>query len=190
MSNSKIRTEKFATLAVLAGLLLVSACDTLMGVPSAPQPCPAVSILGDAATITRFVAGQGRDLIDIDYTGEIINQNGKCSYEYDEDSGGGVVTVTVNTDFEIERGAGNRDRQATFQYVVSIVYDNGYIPEPQVFSYTAKYWKNRNSIKDRDAPIILEIPLADGMSGGDFEIYVGFQLSQEELDYNREKLGR
>ena len=116
--------------------------------------------------------------------------SGKCFYEIDSDTQEGLVRVNVKTEFKIDRGAANKTRQADFQYFVSIIDANGEILDKQVFPYTAKYWKNRLSVKDADAPVELSIPLSGGQTGQDFSIYVGFQMSKEELDFNRAATGR
>jgi len=147
--------------------------------------CPPVSILADAASITRYVKGAGKDIIDIDFTGKIIGIKGKCTFEFDSDTGEGTVGINIITEFKMERGAANKTRQADFEYFVSIFEDNGNVLDKQTFSYSAKYWKNRLSVKEADSPIELSIPLSAGKTGQDFTVYVGFQLSQEELKFNR-----
>ncbi len=172
----------------LAGLLLLSlslsACSAF-DPAEPPPPCPPVSTLGDAAKLTRFMEGPGRDLIDIDFTGQIAHLSGKCFYEYDPETGDGLVRVNIKPEFRIERGAGNKTRTAEFEYFVSILDDQGNVLDKQTFPYSAKYWKNRQTLTDRDSPVELSIPLKDGQVGQDFNIYVGFQLSREELEYNR-----
>ncbi|NQU57881.1 MAG: hypothetical protein HQ513_11655 [Rhodospirillales bacterium] len=175
--------------ALLAGLLFLSACSVLPGATEAP-PCPPVSILGDAGKITHFIDGPGRDLIDIDFTGEINKLSGRCFYEIDYDTGEGEVRVEVNIEFKMVRGAGNKNRQADFEYFVSLLDDNGSVLDKLNFPYTAKYWKTRTFLIGSDTPVKLTIPLTGGLSGEDFSIYVGFQLTREELEFNRGKLGQ
>ena len=193
---TKIRRHNRAGIkSVLLGLLvLLSGCDTLgiggMTNSDVTLDCPPVSILSDAALITRYVKGAGKDIVDIDFTGKIIRIKGKCSYEFDSNTGEGAVGIDVITEFKMERGAANKSRQADFEYFVSIMDDDGNILDKQTFSYSAKYWKNRLSVKDVDSPIELSVPLSGGRTGQDFTVYVGFQLSQEELEFNRNQSGQ
>ncbi|MBT4933049.1 MAG: hypothetical protein HOL66_04610 [Rhodospirillaceae bacterium] len=183
----RVTTGKLAKLirpAILAGLLLLPACTYLPGSENAP-PCPLVSTLGDAEIITRYIDGPGRDLVDLDFTGRISNLSGKCFYEIDDDTGEGVVRVKINTEFKMERGAGNKTREAAFEYFVSLLDGDGNVLDKLSFPFTAKYWKNRYVVTERDAPVELSIPLTGGLTGDDFSIYVGFQLNREELDFNR-----
>lgn len=191
MSNN-LTTGKSLTLPIiLAGALLMSAmlsaCDTLneMTINQEPPPCPQVSTLGEAASVTRFVEGPGRDLIDIDFTAKIVKLSGKCVYEYDSDTGEGIVRVELSPKFRIERGAANRTRTADFTYFISILDDTGAIMDKQLLSYSGKYWKNKDVISDTDRGIEVSIPFNSEQYGEDFSVYVGFQLSEEELQYNR-----
>jgi hypothetical protein len=186
MGDVPIRTEKKYRSVMLAGLLLLSACTTITGADEAP-PCPLVSALGDAETITRFIDGPGRDLIDIDFTGRINNLSGKCFYEIDSDTGEGEARVEIDIEFKLVRGAGNKNHQADFDYFVSVVDEGGAVLSKQTFPFSAQYWKNRSFMIGSDAPIELSIALTGGRSGADFSIYVGFQLSQKEVDFNRGK---
>jgi hypothetical protein len=193
MSNKPTKIRRHSQVGIksmLLGLLvLLSGCDLLNVGPMTNSDvvleCPPVSILSDAALITRYIKGAGKDIIDIDFTGKIIGIKGKCFYEFGSDTGKGTVEIDVITKFKMERGAANKSRQADFQYFVSIVDGEGNILEKQTFSFSGKYLKNRFSVKEADSPIKLSIPLAGGKTGQDFTVYVGFQLSNEELEFNR-----
>lgn len=193
MSDTSTRTGIFGRLAAPVCLSAsLAACDTIGGMTNSdvPPPCPPVSSLADAARITRFVDGPGRDIIDIDFTGRIEKLTGKCFYELDSDTGEGQVRINIKPEFRIERGAANKTRQAAFDYFISYTDDQGNVLDKQIFPYTAKYWKNKQVVKDIDGPIEVTIQLRNGQIGQDFNIYVGFQLSQEELDFNRGNTSR
>jgi hypothetical protein len=192
MSNQPTKTKRHSRAGLkfmlLCFLVLLSGCDTYTGGiinSDVPMECPQVSVLSDAALITRYVKGAGKDIIDVDFTGKIIGIKGKCSYDFDSDTGKGTVGIDVIATFKMKRGAANKSRQADFQYFVTIVDDGGNILEKQTFSFSGKYLKNRFSVKEADSPIKLSIPLGVGKTGQYFTVYVGFQLSQEELKFNR-----
>ena len=194
-THTKIKRWAGVRFELLGLLLLLSGCDSL-GIGGmtnsydAPPECPLVTTLSDAALITRHVEGAGRDIIDIDFTGKIISIKGRCSYEFDSETGEGTVEIDVTTKFKIKRGAANKTRRADFQYLVSIVDDNGNILEKQTFPYSVKYSKNRFWVQEADSPIELSVPLRGGKTGQDFTVYVGFQLSQKELEFNRDQSGQ
>ena len=58
-------------LLVLAVPLVLSGCDSLARLEQkAPPPCPPVYIMSDAAKITKYHSGSGRDLTDVEMEGE------------------------------------------------------------------------------------------------------------------------
>ena len=59
----------------------------------------------------------------------------------------------------------------------------------KVFDTEFEFEGNRNRIGATDE-LTQEIPLTSGDVGEDFDIFVGFQLSPEQLDYNRAKRAR
>ena len=173
---------------VLSLIVLLSGCDMYMGGitnTDVKMDCPPVSILSEAASITRYAKGARRTILDVNFSGKITGFKGKCSYEFDSNTGKGTVEINVLTKFKMKRGAANRSQQATFQYFVSVVNDDGHILEKKIFPYSVKFNKNRPWAKDQDSPVELSIPLRAGKTGQDFKVYVGFQLSQEELEFNR-----
>ena len=67
-----------------------SSCDLyLRGVTysDVKMECPPVTILSEAASITRYLKGANKSIIDVDFSGRIIGIKGKCSYEFDADIG-------------------------------------------------------------------------------------------------------
>ena len=173
--------------------MLLSGCDLYMGGITNTDVkinCPPVSILSEAASITRYAKGDRRTILDVNFSGKITGIKGKCSYEFDSNTSEGIFEINVLTKFKMQRGAASRSQQANFQYFVSVVNEDGYILEKQIFPYSVKYNKNRTWAKDEDSPVELSIPLRTGKTGKNFTVYVGFQLSQEELEFNRNGSGQ
>ena len=85
----------------------------------------------------------------------------------------------------MRRGAGNKSQQANFKYFVSILNDNGKVLQKQAFPYSAKFSKKRSWVENSDYPVKVSIPLRFEKTGENFKVYVGFQLSKEELEFNR-----
>ena len=150
--------------------------------------CPSVKILPEAATITRFKEGAGRDLIDVDFKGEIIGIKGSCGDDIDEDTGSGTMSMDLAVVMNLERGPANRSREIGFEYFISIQDPAKRVLNVETFDVKVAFPGNRTVLEwseDPDEPIILIIPLKAGQRGQDFIIKAGFQLSPEELLYNR-----
>ena len=179
-------------LVVAAGLALAgcgvydSMSESLFG-KEKPLVCPRVSVLLEGASITKFRPGPGRDIIDIIYQGEIRDVTYSCEFDIDGDTRAGTVAVELSLVIEAERGAADRERKATFQYFVSIPK---FRPLPQgkaIFDTQVEFPGNRSRVTWTDKKVPLEIPLKAGQSGSDFEIIVGFQVSREEMEFNRRR---
>lgn len=181
------QTIKNATSIGLFFLLL--SCDTIdiSNITSSEEPpeCPQVSVPPDVSTITRFIEGFGESLIDIDFTAEITEVKGECTYKATTDSGYGSVEIKIITKFAINRGAANTSRRADFDYFISVLDSNKEVLDMQPFTFSAEYSGNRLKIKKSSSPVKLSIPLISDQTGQDYFVYVGFQLSQRELEYNR-----
>ncbi|MHA1598346.1 MAG: hypothetical protein ACTSV1_06450 [Alphaproteobacteria bacterium] len=149
--------------------------------------CPGASILDETSTLTRFKQGSGRDLIDIDFEAEIIGISGGCRFDIDDDTGTGNIEMSVRTTFKLTRGTANADARATLRYFVVLTDAASAVIDKQVFPYEAEFLNNRTVITDEDAPIKLNIPIRSGQTGEDFRVFVGFQLSRDELLYNRDR---
>ena len=82
------RTRLPMRAAALALALALAGCGVYQGLQEkviGKEPdCPRVKILPEAGTITRFKEGAGRDLIDVDFKGEIIGIKGSCGEDRDE----------------------------------------------------------------------------------------------------------
>ena len=163
--------------AVLASLPLLASCSAFQ--KKEPPPCPPLYLLGDAASLTKYRPGKGRDLTDVDFSAEIQGYSGECSY----DEKGAIVDVQVN--FTLTRGPADDDRKASFQYFLAIPY---YYPAPEakaVLPVEVTFPEGQNSIRYTDETVNLRIPVKDKDVIQKYEIYLGFQTSPEELDANR-----
>jgi hypothetical protein len=168
-----------------AGLtaLLLAACS---GNQQPPPACPDVKVLQDAATITKFGDGEGRDLIDVDYEGAIVDATGSCDYDVDDDTGEGNLAAEMRVLMQIGRGPANRDRKADIGYFIAITDKDRNILNREAFHGTVEFIGNRNRLNWTDEPVYLNIPLTKGKVGEDFLIFVGFTLSPEQVQYNRD----
>ncbi len=169
----------------LAGAL-TSAC-TMMESKPAPS-CPQVLIRGDAASITKFVPGPGRDLIDVIYEGKNLDRRAICETDVDEDTGEGNVAIELMVAMELSRGPANRDRKADVGYFVVIADSEHRILSKKDFLGTVEFIGNKNRLQWTDEPVHLNIPLKDGKTGRDFIIYIGFGLTPDQLKFNRQQI--
>ncbi len=169
---------------LLAALLIFLAACTSNQDATLP-PCPKATILEDTSTLTRFRDGPGRDLIDVDFTGTIEHLNGSCIFDVDK-TDAGVLNMDVQVEVRVDRGPANQDHQAKFEYFVSILDSAGNVMTKEVFPFGVEFYGNKTTSRDSDAPVSMVIPVTAKQESRDFTVFVGFQLSAEEIRYNRE----
>jgi hypothetical protein len=166
--------------AAIAGL--TAACTST---PSAP--CPGVSILGDASEITLFAQGQGQgqDLTDVAYRASIERLASNCDYT----TAGDTVTSTVAARLVATRGPAAQASEKTFVYFVAVVDKDQKVLARERFDSTFTFQANQ-----RQAAAIEEIeqilPIRADLRGLDYEILVGFDLTPEQLEFNRQERQR
>ncbi|MBM3558827.1 MAG: hypothetical protein FJX53_02830 [Alphaproteobacteria bacterium] len=169
-------------IAALAALAVAAGCDQTARVP---PPCPAIVVVGDTAELTQFRPGPGRDLTDVVAEGRIDRFDGFCETDRNRD-GTGEIAVELQLFFVIASGPANTTRFATYEYFVAIADTSERILAKQTFSAEVAFEGNRNRLTAFET-LVQTIPVTAGQDGGAFTVYVGFQLTPDQLAYNRSK---
>lgn len=179
---------KIAKSILLALILSVglSACDSMkVWRADKPEPCPRVTVLKNAAQLTKFKEGPGRDLIDVLYEARVSNVLSLCKYDVDYDTRVGSILTQVAAVVAAQRGPADKNRYADLSYFIAVVDEQKKVLQKQVFPLRLAFPGNLTQNKVRDEPVDLTI-LTDGKTdGSNYEIYVGFQLSREEIAHNQ-----
>jgi len=178
---------KFAKFVLLATILSVglSACDSMkIWRDEKPEPCPRVTVLKNVSELTRFKEGPGRDLIDVLFEAKVQNVLSACDYDVDYDSRVGTIHAQVAPVILAKRGPANTDRSADLKYFVAVVDEQKNILQKSIFPLKLGFPGNLTQNEVRDEPIDLTIVTDGSTDGRNYEIYVGFQLSREEMAYN------
>ncbi|HEX2116887.1 MAG TPA: hypothetical protein VHM01_20990 [Alphaproteobacteria bacterium] len=174
-----MRTARFFVplLPVIAAAALLSACNRT------PPACPRASIISDGSTVTKFREGTGRDLTDVVMQGEIVDVAVECDY----DRRG--VDVALQVAIAATRGPADRSRVAEFDYFVAIADPQRNILAKEVFRVRFQFQQNqaRTGIVEDIEP---RIPLKSRAEGVEYQIIVGFQLTPEEIEWNRNQRPR
>jgi len=165
---------------VLAAPLALSGCDSLARLQKkTPPPCPPVYIMSDAAKITKYRSGGGRDLTDVEMEGEVVAFKGDCVY----DEKGGEVTLQLA--FELRRGPAATGRTLDVTYFVAVPK---FYPAPEakgVFTFPVTFPDTVDRIRVTDEEVTLRLPVRTKELIDNYEIYLGFQMSPEELEMSR-----
>jgi hypothetical protein len=150
-----------------------------------PPPCPRVAVLKDAERITKFKPGPGRDITDIDVEGEIVGFAGDCQYNGDAETATSVKVV-LQVGIEATRGPANKTKEADLKYFVRIPRYYPRADANSVFDVKANFTETRDIDRIADDKVELDVPLGGDRSAKDIDIYIGFVLTPDELEYNRQ----
>lgn len=175
-------------------VVMLSACSTY-GTPlegmfgeSTPPSCPDVRILAKAVSKTKFIDTSGRDVTDIDSEARLADFQALCVEDIDKDTGVGNVTVELTTAFQAARGPANTSGKAQFPYFVSLIDEERNIISKNVFEVAIGFERNAFKTTVFDEPVVLKIPISPPQRGSMFSIYIGMQLTEDDLQYN-ERIG-
>lgn len=152
-------------------------------------PCPRTFVHGDGEKLTKFRPGPGRDLTDVMFEGEINDFRLVCEHEIDDDTRAGTLSLELTVVMVMERGPAVEKREAVYEYFVTLTDTKDEVLQKQLFGASARFEGNVTRFVFTDEPIVLKIPLKAGQSGKDFNIVIGFQLTREELEFNRAQQG-
>ncbi len=168
-------TPRSAALLALGLAAVLAAC----GSSDKAQPaCPSGLIPADAAKITRFQDGPGRDLTDVIAEATIQDILVQCEYKKK------VADIDLQIAVVGTRGPADRSRVAEFEYFVAIVDPQQNILVKQPFKVRFEFNDNRTQLGTIEQ-IEPRLPLPDPSKADQYRILVGFQLTPEELAWNR-----
>lgn len=148
-----------------------------------PPPCPPAGTPATLDQVTAFRDGGGRDLTEVLYDARIDGVNTVCDYDTDG------VEVGLAVRFVAERGPADRDRLAALRYFVAVERAPGDVTAKQIYDLPMPFEGNNRRVgRVEQVNIFVPAPADDDFSG--LRILVGFQLSADQLDYNRSNVRR
>jgi hypothetical protein len=158
--------------------------ERMVGADDRPNvgPCPLMGVLYDSARVVDFAAPNEQRYANIEYTGEMQGVRGLCRY-VDADP----ITMSLDIDMAFGRGpAATSDRQ-TYRYWVAVTR-RGVAPIEKVyFDIDVRFPRDEVVVTRRETIERIVIPRATpDLSGENFEILVGFELTPEQLQFNRD----
>ncbi|WP_135080849.1 hypothetical protein [Terasakiella sp. SH-1] len=182
------------TLAATVLSLGLSACSSVDSLKvwraKKPEPCPRVTVLKNASELTKFKQGPGRDLIDVLFEAKVSNVLSACKYNVDYETRAGIISAQIAPVINAKRGPANQTRSAEVEYFIAVIGQDRKILQKNTFPLKLAFPGNLTQNEVRDEPVDLSIVTDGSTDGTDYEIYVGFQLSREEMAYNERMLRR
>lgn len=113
--------------------------------------------------------------------GRITGLGGKCSYV----DGEHLATI-VSVNMELTRGPAMQGRTADVTYFVSISRGDEILDKRQ-YTLRAAFDRNNGKLRLVGDETYLDVPTPGKVTGDSYRIEVGFQLTPQELDFNRRR---
>ena len=194
------------SIALLSCVLSLSACQTMNGVmkdiesirmPSLSSStfentkelvysgaCPRAEAVEELKMLAEFTDASNPGQSNLISSVEIANIKDSCSYDEN------TVTIDLQMDFVGTLGPqGHIGGSANFAYpfFVAVTANNGDILAKEIFSASLNYGPGQNA-QGYTEKLRQIIPLENRNRGKDFKVLVGFQLTPDQLTYNRQQL--
>ena len=147
----------------------------------AQGPCPFVKILYDAARYVEFT-GERTVANQVAYTGEIQGVESRCSYESDE-----PIRVDMSVVFALGKGPQANAGNHNYRWWIAVTERNRAVLHKQYFDLPVQFAQGADRANAEQVIEGLTIPRAAAtVSGSNFEILVGFDVTPEMAQFNRE----
>ena len=174
-----------------AVFLPLSGCDTINGLFNSqpqitldPGPiCPATGVLSDAASVTKLRPGTSPAMTraaDIAFQALMSQAQLDCNY----DRGANTLTVTVKFAIRASRGPALTGADPQLPFFVAIVDADNNVLVKNVYNSNPQM-AGRPSATYTETISNFPVPLAMDRRPSDYEVLTGFQLTPDELAYNR-----
>ncbi|AWY99789.1 hypothetical protein RHODOSMS8_00231 [Rhodobiaceae bacterium] len=172
----------FRVLIVGMGVVgLLSACTSEAQINlQRALPCPGVGILGGTENLTSF-SGAGNDITDIALTAELERVVSRCEYDIDD----GIIYVDLAIRGVAEVGPAATSREVTVPMFIALTEINSRVLRKDTFLLPLTFEGNQRSTSFIHTIEETKVPYVARIDGSAYEILVGFQLTPEELAYNK-----
>lgn len=182
---------KLKILGICCGILALVGCET-SDLPFVDKPiilpCPNFFVLEDAAYITKFRDGPGRDITDILVSARMGEIRLGCLSDVDNDTNTGILELDVSPIVLAEMGASNSDSLAKLPYFVVITDPDKKILYREELTLNVSFEGNRTRLVITAVPTTLELPITPEIRSKYYLVYAGFVLTPEELKFNRKRI--
>ncbi len=154
-----------------------------------PPPCPRAFILSDGSSVTQFKDGPGRDLTDVQYEAQIAEIKSACKFAADaKGKPNQIVGVQVNATLTALRGPALPAATVEVPFFVAVTDRQRMVLQKVTFNakFVFEQGKRRAAVLEETESLIT---IEEGRQSRDYQIVVGLQLTEDQLQYNRVKRG-
>lgn len=147
----------------------------------AEGPCPYVKVLYDAARYEEFQ--DNKEASDMaQWTGQINGVNSDCAYKGTE-----PIHVAMDISFSLGRGPKAESKDKIYHYWVAVTERDKTVLAKKEFDLPVTFADGQQARDVNTRIEDIEIPRADiTVSGANFEVLVGFDVTPQMADFNRQ----
>jgi hypothetical protein len=163
----------------LVAVLLLAGCSG-NSEPVVVASCPPVTVLADAAMLTKYRSPRGRDLTDVVVDARVSGARGECTFNRHD------VTMTLTIGFDFAIGPANRDRMVAMSYFVAIVDRANTVLAREEMPIQVQVPVNQSRVTYSEE-LEPRIPFRQRADLAGTRIYVGLVLTPEEAQALRRR---
>ena len=175
-SSPRKPVRLFRILPVLALALLAGCGKSAIRSEIPKLICPSVGLVKDTTTLTRFREGGTYDTGDVLYSAFLSNMSSNCMLD------GNEVVSDVAFDVTGVKGPASGTDQISLPYFVAVTTQGGGILSKQVYNSVIDLSRDgRGTVREH---LNLHLDARGTKDLHEFEVLIGFQLSDDDLVYN------
>ena len=143
-------------------------------------PCPYVKVLYDAARYVEF-KDNAPSSANVAWSGEIQTIGSACAYK-----GAEPIRVRARLLFEFGRGPRSNGARKTYRYWVAVTDRDHAVLNKAFFDIPVQFPVGQDRVTQSEELAGISIPRLDAkVSGGNFEVLVGFDVTPDMAAFNR-----
>jgi hypothetical protein len=180
---------RLSAVSLIAATLVLSGCagvrDNFREPEPNPGPCPNALALYDAHRLVQ-INGDSPIFENVGFTGEIMNVASACRYTDREAS---PIRMDMAVRLAIGRGPAAVGATHTYEMFVAVTRTDSAVIHRETFPITITFEPGEERVEVIEEFEDIRIPRATPTtSGSNFEVLVGFELTDEQLEFNRSGL--
>jgi len=145
-------------------------------------PCPLMGVLYDNARLVQFRDPGVERYANVAWTGEMQGVRGLCRYVGED-----PIRMAIEVEMAFGRGPAATEERRSYRYWVAVARRGRAPIAKEYFDVDVRFPRGENVVTRTEEIGTIEIPRANGeISGENFEILVGFELTPEQIQFNRD----
>ena len=145
-------------------------------------PCPYVKVLYDAARYVELKDPANPSTSGVGFTGEIQDLSSACEYKNDQ-----PIKVQARVLFSLGRGPLAAGDHKTYRYWVAVTDRDKAVLAKEYFDLPVAFPAGQDRVEKTEEIFGITIPRANlKVSGANFEVLLGFDVTPEMADFNRQ----